>query len=255
MKNKVEQLRKERGLNQDDFAKMLRVSRQTISSIETGKYNPSLELAFAISDFFGKRIEEIFIYELGGEGRVITAVLALTEQQTSLGKADSAYQKPSGGIPSTDLTSEVQTTLGKVTDLERNQGDLSDLETTATDLVGAVNEVKGIADGKEGKNIIDSDTSTTAVSEALVVGKTYKYMPSAGVATLAFTLTPPTETDVVKFWRFKFKSGATATEFTPPSSLYWAGGKSLVPEANTIYEVMIDEDYCVSVLAFKQASA
>ena len=67
MKNKVEQLRKERGLNQDDFAKMLRVSRQTISSIETGKYNPSLELAFAISDFFGKQIEEIFIYERGAE--------------------------------------------------------------------------------------------------------------------------------------------------------------------------------------------
>ena len=67
MKNKVEQLRKERGLNQDDFAKMLRVSRQTISSIETGKYNPSLESAFAISDFFGKRIEEIFFYERGAE--------------------------------------------------------------------------------------------------------------------------------------------------------------------------------------------
>ena len=67
LKNKVEQLRKERGLNQDDFAKMLRVSRQTISSIETGKYNPSLELAFAISDFFDKRIEEIFIYERGAE--------------------------------------------------------------------------------------------------------------------------------------------------------------------------------------------
>ena len=43
------------------------ISRQTISSIETGKYNPSLELAFAISDFFGKRIEEIFIYERGAE--------------------------------------------------------------------------------------------------------------------------------------------------------------------------------------------
>lgn len=67
MKNKVEQFRKERGLNQDDFAKTLRVSRQTISSIETGKYNPSLELAFAISDFFGKQIEEIFIYERGTE--------------------------------------------------------------------------------------------------------------------------------------------------------------------------------------------
>ena len=67
MKNKVEQLRKERSLSQDEFAKMLRVSRQTISSIETGKYNPSLELAFAISDFFGKPIEEIFIYERGAD--------------------------------------------------------------------------------------------------------------------------------------------------------------------------------------------
>jgi putative transcriptional regulator len=65
LKNKVEQLRKERGLNQEDFAKMLCVSRQTISSIETGKYNPSLELAFALSDFFDKRIDEIFIYERG----------------------------------------------------------------------------------------------------------------------------------------------------------------------------------------------
>lgn len=67
LKNKVEQLRKERGLNQGDLAKLLYVSRQTISSIETGKYNPSLDLAFAISDFFGRRIEEIFIYERGAE--------------------------------------------------------------------------------------------------------------------------------------------------------------------------------------------
>lgn len=65
MKNYVEQMRKERGLNQDELAKILRVSRQTISSIENGKYNPSLELAFAISDFFQKSIEEIFIYERG----------------------------------------------------------------------------------------------------------------------------------------------------------------------------------------------
>lgn len=67
MKNKVEQLRKEKGLNQEDFANILCVSRQTISSIETGKYNPSLELAFAISNYFNKRIEEIFIYEGGTE--------------------------------------------------------------------------------------------------------------------------------------------------------------------------------------------
>ena len=67
MKNKVEQLRKELGFSQEEFAKKLCVSRQTISSIETGKYNPSLELAFVMSDFFGKPIEEIFIYERGVE--------------------------------------------------------------------------------------------------------------------------------------------------------------------------------------------
>lgn len=63
MENKIEELRKNLGMNQEEFAKNLGVSRQTISSIETGKYNPSLELAFEISDFFGKRIEEIFFHE------------------------------------------------------------------------------------------------------------------------------------------------------------------------------------------------
>lgn len=51
MKNRVEELRKEAGMSQEQFARALRVSRQTVSSIETGKYNPSLELAFAISVF------------------------------------------------------------------------------------------------------------------------------------------------------------------------------------------------------------
>lgn len=67
MENKVEELRKRIGLNQEDLAKALKVSRQTISSIETGKYNPSLELAFAISDYFKKSIEEVFVYEGRGE--------------------------------------------------------------------------------------------------------------------------------------------------------------------------------------------
>lgn len=66
MENRVEQLRKIRGLNQEDFARTIRVSRQTVSSIENGKYNPSLELAFTISDFFGLPIEEIFIHERSG---------------------------------------------------------------------------------------------------------------------------------------------------------------------------------------------
>lgn len=65
MKNLVEQLRKERGLNQDEFANAMCVSRQTISSIETGKYNASLQLAHKISKYFGMRIEEVFIFEEG----------------------------------------------------------------------------------------------------------------------------------------------------------------------------------------------
>ena len=63
MENKIEELRKSLGMKQEDFAKAIKVSRQTVSSIETGKYNPSLELAFTISDYFGKSIEEIFIHE------------------------------------------------------------------------------------------------------------------------------------------------------------------------------------------------
>ena len=63
MKNRVEQLRKEMGLSQEKFARALRVSRQTVSSIENGKYNPSLELAFQIADFFQKTIEELFLWK------------------------------------------------------------------------------------------------------------------------------------------------------------------------------------------------
>lgn len=63
LKNKVELLRKQNGISQESFAKAMKVSRQTISSIENGKYNPSLDLAFAIADFFKMNIEEIFIYE------------------------------------------------------------------------------------------------------------------------------------------------------------------------------------------------
>ena len=63
MRNRVEELRKARGLKQEDFARAIRVSRQTVSSIENGRYSPSLELAFTISDFFGLPIEEVFIHE------------------------------------------------------------------------------------------------------------------------------------------------------------------------------------------------
>ena len=63
LKNKLDELRKLNGLTQEEFAKELRVSRQTISAIENGKYNPSLDLAFEIAIYFNKTIEEIFTYE------------------------------------------------------------------------------------------------------------------------------------------------------------------------------------------------
>jgi len=63
LKNKIEEIRKERGIRQEEFAKALGVSRQTISSLETGRYNPSIQLAFKIARYFGMTIEEVFIYE------------------------------------------------------------------------------------------------------------------------------------------------------------------------------------------------
>ena len=63
MKNRIEQIRKERGILQDEFAKSLGVSRQTISSLENGRYNPSILLAYKIAKFFGMTIEEIFVFE------------------------------------------------------------------------------------------------------------------------------------------------------------------------------------------------
>ena len=60
MKNRLEALRKERGIRQEDLAQALGVSRQTVISLEKGKYNPSLALAFRLARYFGMPIEEIF---------------------------------------------------------------------------------------------------------------------------------------------------------------------------------------------------
>ena len=63
MKNRLEELRRQRGIRQEELADALEVSRQTIGSLENGRYNPSILLAFKISRYFGLSIEEIFIYE------------------------------------------------------------------------------------------------------------------------------------------------------------------------------------------------
>ncbi|BBM18939.1 MULTISPECIES: helix-turn-helix transcriptional regulator [Enterococcus] len=63
MKNRLEEIRKEKGIKQEDLAAVLEVSRQTIGSLENDRYNPSILLAFKIAKYFDMSIEEIFIYE------------------------------------------------------------------------------------------------------------------------------------------------------------------------------------------------
>ena len=63
MKNRLEEIRKQREITQEELANVLEVSRQTISSLEKGRYNPSIILAFKIARYFDMAIEDIFIYE------------------------------------------------------------------------------------------------------------------------------------------------------------------------------------------------
>jgi putative transcriptional regulator len=63
VKNRLEEIRKQRGVKQEELALALEVSRQTIGSLENGRYNPSIILAFKIARYFNMSIEEIFIYE------------------------------------------------------------------------------------------------------------------------------------------------------------------------------------------------
>lgn len=63
MKNRLEEIRKSKGMTQEELAKVLEVSRQTVGSLENGRYNPSIILAFKIARLFNLSIEEIFIYE------------------------------------------------------------------------------------------------------------------------------------------------------------------------------------------------
>lgn len=65
VKNRLEEIRKQHGIKQEELAAALEVSRQTIGSLENGRYNPSILLAFKIARYFGMQIEDIFIYEEG----------------------------------------------------------------------------------------------------------------------------------------------------------------------------------------------
>ena len=63
MKNRIEEIRNLRGIRQEELARQLGVSRQTISSLENGRYNPSIMLAYRIARYFEMTIEEVFVFE------------------------------------------------------------------------------------------------------------------------------------------------------------------------------------------------
>lgn len=65
MKNRIQELRKEKKIRQEDLAEAVGVTRQTIISLESGKYNASLQLAYKIARYFGKQIEDVFLFEEG----------------------------------------------------------------------------------------------------------------------------------------------------------------------------------------------
>lgn len=63
MRNRIEEIRNEKGIRQEELAKQMGVSRQTISSLENDRYNPSILLAHKIAQFFEMTIEEVFLFE------------------------------------------------------------------------------------------------------------------------------------------------------------------------------------------------
>ena len=62
MKNRLEEIRKQKGIKQEELAEAMKVSRQTISSLENGRYNPSVILAIKLARYFEMKVEDIFIY-------------------------------------------------------------------------------------------------------------------------------------------------------------------------------------------------
>ena len=63
LKNRLEEIRKQRGIRQEELAEAMKVSRQTISSLENGRYNPSVILAIKLARYFEMTVEDIFLYE------------------------------------------------------------------------------------------------------------------------------------------------------------------------------------------------
>ena len=98
------------------------------------------------------------------------------------------------------------------------------------------------------------DTTTASVSVALAPNKTYKYLLSTGVTSLAFTLATPADAAIDNIYRIKFKSGSTPTSVTWPSGVLYANGEVPTIEADCTYEVTI-EDNCLVCIKYEEVTA
>lgn len=183
----------------------------------------------------------------GGGGGDSDAVLytpqTLTEAQQMQARANiDAYQKPSSGIPVSDLESGTIPTVPTIsTDIESDK--TSNLKTASPK---AVYDFTATPIREKGGDLI---------AEQLQAGVKYKFMREEGVTTLILGLSPRLSTDRAYFWYCKFRSGATPTNVIWPTGLNYPNKEIPTIEANTIYEIMIDEDYCLTIQSYGPSNA
>ena len=163
--------------------------------------------------------------------------------QTSLGKADTAFQKPSGGIPASDLAAAVQTSLGKA--------DTALQSYTETDPVFSASPAAGITSA----NIADWDAKAdpipvvdaSTIPASMDADKVYQYGTLSGDTTFP-ALNTPTDLTVAHVYCWTFATPATAPTITWPSAITsWAGGSAPTINASKSYEVSVMDGFATII--------
>jgi hypothetical protein len=161
--------------------------------------------------------------------------------QTSLGKADTAFQKPSGGIPASDLSTAVQTSLGKADTAVQ----------TETDPIFSASPAAGITSG----DISDWDAKAdpipvvdaSTIPASMDADKVYQYGTLSGDTTFP-ALNTPTDLTVAHVYCWTFTTPATAPTITWPSAITsWAGGSAPTINASKSYEVSVMDGFATII--------
>lgn len=153
--------------------------------------------------------------------------------QTSLGKADTAFQKPSGGIPASDLSTAVQTSLGKADTALQTE---SDPVFSASPAAGITSGDIAAWDAKADPiPVVDAST----IPASMDANKVYQYGTLSGDTTFP-ALATPTEPDIANVYCWTFTTPATAPTITWPNAITsWAGGSAPTINASKSYEVSV----------------